>query len=212
MKVFISQPMNGKDEQTILKERAKMISRIKEQYPDAEILESYFEDYKPSTGNVALKYLSKSLELLADADEAWFAPGWQNARGCRIENECAIAYGIPFMNEDTNVDMPKQMAADAIAYIQQLGNHIGKLTEKVAQFEATHPRWINTRDELPAPETRVLASAIDNDGESIVVITEYTHHLYGLGLTGWIEPWQYFSWNYKITHWMPLPESPKEGE
>ena len=94
VKVFISQPMNGKDEQTILKERAKMISRIKEQYPDAEILESYFEDYKPSTGNVALKYLSKSLELLADADEAWFAPGWQNARGCRIENDCAIAYGI----------------------------------------------------------------------------------------------------------------------
>lgn len=94
MKVFISQPMNGKDEQTILEERAKMISRIKEQYLDAEILESYFEDYTPSTGNVALKYLSKSLELLADADEVWFAPGWQNARGCRIENDCAIAYGI----------------------------------------------------------------------------------------------------------------------
>ena len=94
VKVFISQPMNGKDEQTILEERAEMISRIKERYPDAEILESYFEDYKPSTGNVALKYLSKSLELLADADEAWFAPGWQNARGCRIENDCAIAYGI----------------------------------------------------------------------------------------------------------------------
>lgn len=94
VKVFISQPMNGKDEQTILEERAKMVSRIKEQYPDAEILESYFEDYNPSTGNVGLKYLSKSLELLADADEAWFAPGWQNARGCRIENDCAIAYGI----------------------------------------------------------------------------------------------------------------------
>ena len=76
--------------------------------------------------------------------------------------------------------------------------------------EATQPRWINTRDELPAPETRVLASAIDNDGESIVVITQYTHRLYGLGLTGWIEPWQYFSCDYKITHWMPLPEAPKE--
>lgn len=86
--------MNGKDEQTILEERAEMVSRIKEQHPDAEILESYFEDYNPSTGNVGLKYLAKSLELLADADEAWFAPGWQNARGCRIENDCAIAYGI----------------------------------------------------------------------------------------------------------------------
>lgn len=72
--------------------------------------------------------------------------------------------------------------------------------------------WISVRDELPAPETRVLASAIDNDGESIVVITKYTHHLYGFGLTGWVDPWQYFSCNYKITHWMPLPEPPKEGE
>ena len=116
------------------------------------------------------------------------------------------------MNEDTNIDIPKQMLADAIAYIQRLENHLGELTEKVAHLEAARPRWINTRDELPAPETRVLASAIDNDGESIVVITKYTHHLYGLGLTGWVDPWQYFSCNYKITHWMPLPPPPKEGE
>ena len=102
------------------------------------------------------------------------------------------------------------MAADAIAYIQQLENHIGELTEKVAQLEAAQPRWVSVIDGMPAPDTRVLASAIDNDGESIVVITEYTHRLYGLGLTGWIEPWQYFSYNYKITHWMLLPEAPKE--
>lgn len=116
------------------------------------------------------------------------------------------------MNEDTNVDIPKQMAADAIAYIKQLENHIRELKEKVAQLEAAQPMWINTRDELPAPDTRVLASAIDKDGESIVVITRYTHSLYGFGLTGWIEPWQYFSCNYKITHWVPLPKPPKEGE
>ena len=116
------------------------------------------------------------------------------------------------MNEDTNVDMPKQMAADAIAYIKQLENHIRDLTKKLKQLEVAQPRWISVIDEMPAPETRVLASAIDNDGESIVVITEYTHRLYGLGLTGWLEPWQYFSCNYKITHWMPMPEAPKEGE
>lgn len=116
------------------------------------------------------------------------------------------------MNEDTNVDMPKKMAADAIAYIQQLENHIGELTEKVVKLESAQPRWISVIDELPVPDTKVLGSAIDNDGESIVVITEYTHRLYGLGLTGWVEPWQCFSCNYKITHWMPLPKPPKEGE
>ena len=89
-KVFISQPMKDKTEQ----ERANMFQLAKESFPDAELIDSYFDDYKPSTGNVGLKYLAKSLELLADADVAYFAPGWDKARGCRIENECAIEYGI----------------------------------------------------------------------------------------------------------------------
>ncbi len=93
-KVFISQPMRDKMEQEILEERANMFQVAKESFPDAELINSYFEDYKLTTGNIALKYLSKSLELLADADVAYFAKGWQDARGCRIENECAIEYGI----------------------------------------------------------------------------------------------------------------------
>ena len=62
------------------------------------------------------------------------------------------------MNEDTNVDMPKQMAADALAYIQQLENHIGELTEKVAQIEAEQQNlicdfidYINDGVQNPAP-------------------------------------------------------------
>lgn len=93
-KVFISQPMKGKTEQEILKERANMFQLAKESFPDAELIDSYLDDYEPSAGNVGLKYLAKSLELLADADVAYFAPGWDKARGCRIENECAIRYGI----------------------------------------------------------------------------------------------------------------------
>ena len=93
-KVFISQPMKGKTEQEILEARANMFQIAKESFPDAELIDSYFDDYEPSTGNVGLKYLAKSLELLADADVAYFAPGWDEARGCRIENECAIKYGI----------------------------------------------------------------------------------------------------------------------
>jgi len=93
-KVFISQPMANKTEQEILEERANIFQYAKERFPDAELIDSYFDDYKPSTGSIGLKYLAKSLELLADADVAYFAPGWDDARGCRIENECAIEYGI----------------------------------------------------------------------------------------------------------------------
>ena len=101
MKVFISQPMQGKTDEEILAVREQAVALVKEHYPEEEIevLDSFFRDYQPSTGNVALKYLSKSLELLADADLAVFMKGWEEARGCRIENQCAIDYEITVIED-----------------------------------------------------------------------------------------------------------------
>lgn len=90
MKLFISQPMRGRSDEEILEER----ERIKKNFPDDEIIDSFFEDYEPTTGNMALKYLAKSIELLADADTAVFCEGFEKARGCMIEYQCAVAYGI----------------------------------------------------------------------------------------------------------------------
>jgi hypothetical protein len=42
----------------------------------------------------ALEYLGESIKLLAKADIAYFASGWNDARGCCIEHECAEKYGI----------------------------------------------------------------------------------------------------------------------
>lgn len=97
-KIFISQPMRGKSDAEILAERKDAIEKSKNIIgEDIEIIESYFEDYDPENGCIPLKYLSKSLELLADADFAYFARGWDEARGCRIEHACATAYDIPFI-------------------------------------------------------------------------------------------------------------------
>ena len=41
-----------------------------------------------------LWFLGKSLELLSTADVAYFAKGWDSARGCKIEHDCAVAYDI----------------------------------------------------------------------------------------------------------------------
>ena len=99
-KLFISQPMNGKSEQEILAVRKNAIESAKIMFnEDVEVIESYFEDYNPDKGCVPLKYLAKSLELLADADVAYFARGWEQARGCRIENQCAIEYGIEIVED-----------------------------------------------------------------------------------------------------------------
>lgn len=94
MKWFISQPMKDKTKEMIETEREHLINAIRSEDKEAEIIESYFKDYDPKNGCIPLKFLSKSLELLADADKAVFAKGWQDARGCRIEHMAAIEYGI----------------------------------------------------------------------------------------------------------------------
>ena len=94
-KLFISQPMRNKTKDEILRERETAIKTASELFSDdVEIIDSYFEDYDPKNGCIPLKYLSKSLELLADADIAYFCPGCDAARGCKIENQCAVEYGI----------------------------------------------------------------------------------------------------------------------
>lgn len=97
-KLFISQPMRGKTDEEILAVREKAIKSAERQIGEpVEIIDSFFQsapaDAKP------LWFLGKSLELLAGADIVYFAKGWQEARGCKIENTCAIEYGIPVIED-----------------------------------------------------------------------------------------------------------------
>lgn len=99
-KLFISQPMKGKTDEEILEERKKAVRSAERQLGEPiEVIDSFFQsapaDAKP------LWFLGKSLELLSGADIAYFAKGWQEARGCRIENTCAIKYGIPVIEDYT---------------------------------------------------------------------------------------------------------------
>ena len=96
-KVFISQPMRGKTETEILTERKRIIEEIRNMIGDHEVLDTYFDNF----GDAAkpLQFLAKSLWMLADADCAYFAPGWQDARGCRIEHDSAVVYGIEVLKD-----------------------------------------------------------------------------------------------------------------
>lgn len=98
-KLFISQPMKDKTDEEILKVREKAIKSAEDKLGEkVEVIDSFFQnaphDAKP------LWFLGKSLELLADADVVYFAKGWEQARGCKIENMCAIEYGIDLIIED----------------------------------------------------------------------------------------------------------------
>lgn len=97
-KLFISQPMAGKTDEKILSVRKLAIKQAKERLGEnVEEIDSFFQEHP--TFDKPLKYLAASIELLADADVAYFTADWDEARGCKIERECAVAYGIQIIDE-----------------------------------------------------------------------------------------------------------------
>lgn len=92
-KLFISQPMKGKSDANILAERQKAIKIAEELIGEpVEVIDSFFKG--APTNAKPLWFLGKSIELLSTADVAYFASGWTEARGCKIEHTCAVEYGI----------------------------------------------------------------------------------------------------------------------
>lgn len=88
--------MRGKsDEQIIAERRTAIQTAMHYLNEDVEVIDSFFKaaphDAKP------LWFLGKSLELLSTADVVYFADGWQDYRGCKIEHDCAEAYGIKIL-------------------------------------------------------------------------------------------------------------------
>lgn len=87
-KVFISQPMNGKSNVDIKKERREVERELKKQ--GFEVLDTILDLGENAT---SLQYLAKSIEIMNDADIVLFMPEWEKARGCIIEHEIALKYG-----------------------------------------------------------------------------------------------------------------------
>ena len=97
-KLFISQPMRDKTNEQIKQEREKAVKIAQELVgEEIEVIDSFFEnaphDARP------LWFLGKSLELLSTADVAFFVKGWEEYRGCRIEQLAASQYGISVLQE-----------------------------------------------------------------------------------------------------------------
>jgi hypothetical protein len=105
-KAMLSQPMAGKSEEEIVATREKAIKVLKEK--GYEIVNTLFTDewYKKeqmeSRGvvQVPLCFLAKSLENMSLCHAAYFCRGWENTRGCKIEHDAAVAYGLDVIYEE----------------------------------------------------------------------------------------------------------------
>ena len=49
---------------------------------------------------IPLCFLAKSLENMSLCHAAYFCKGWENARGCRLEHDAAVAYGLDVIYEE----------------------------------------------------------------------------------------------------------------
>jgi hypothetical protein len=95
-KLFISQPMRGLTDDEIMAARIEAADNAEIALgEDVDVIDSFAQCQPDEDENEPLWYLGWSLQLLASADVIYFAPGWEDARGCRIEHQCAVEYGIP---------------------------------------------------------------------------------------------------------------------
>ena len=105
LKAMLSQPMAGKSEQEIVETRNRAIASLEEQ--GYEVVNTLFTDEwysqenmeKRGVAQIPLCFLAKSLENMSLCHAAYFCKGWENARGCRIEHDAAIAYGLDVFYE-----------------------------------------------------------------------------------------------------------------
>ena len=104
-----------------------------------------------------------------------------------------------YCNWSSDCACNSRMCADALDYIQQLENHIGELTEKVAQLEAAQPKWISVEERLPENDDNYVAFTSDKNEAEIA-----TYYGDGEWLTRDLT-----NLTRLVTHWMPLPSMPE---
>ena len=105
-KAMLSQPMAGKTDEEIIVTREKAIAALREK--GYEIVNTLFTDEwygkeameKRGVVQIPLCFLAKSLENMSLCHAAYFCKGWEQARGCRIEHDAAVAYGLEIIYEE----------------------------------------------------------------------------------------------------------------
>ncbi|MDO5067635.1 MAG: DUF4406 domain-containing protein [Propionibacteriaceae bacterium] len=97
---IISQPMNGISPDTVAHARAQAERDLAAQgyTPHDSVYNTDFDHAASAPEgipNPAAWHIGAAIQRLAAANALYLAPGWETARGCRIERAVAEAYGIP---------------------------------------------------------------------------------------------------------------------
>ena len=105
-KAMLSQPMAGKTQEEIAATRERAIAALKAR--GFEVINTLFTDEwyskekmeERGVVQIPLCFLAKSLENMSLCHAAYFCKGWEQARGCKIEHDAAVAYGLVIIYEE----------------------------------------------------------------------------------------------------------------
>jgi hypothetical protein len=94
IKVFISQPMNGRYKCEITEERNKIKKLVENKYGEDYQIEYLNENlWERPKDWTRIQNLGYSIMNMYDADVVVLAPEWIKAPGCCVEREVAFQYG-----------------------------------------------------------------------------------------------------------------------
>ena len=120
-KAMLSQPMAGKTEEEIVATREKAINVLTAK--GFEVVNTLFTDewyskesmteravvpiplcclaksLERGVVQIPLCFLAKSLESMSLCHAVYFCKDWENSRGCKIEHDAAVAYGLEVIYE-----------------------------------------------------------------------------------------------------------------
>lgn len=100
-RVFISIPMKGipidnidwRIEQTMLHEIPAILG------PSKKPILVRSQLYKDGYEHTSAEMLADSIRIMSGCDGVFFADGWKYARGCKIEHEIAVEYGLNIIHD-----------------------------------------------------------------------------------------------------------------
>lgn len=106
MKAMFSQPIRGISDEEIVATRNRAITVLNRK--GYEVVNTLFTDEWYNHKNmeargvvqIPLCFLAKSLENMSLCNAVYFCKGWENARGCKIEHDAAVAYGLDIIYEE----------------------------------------------------------------------------------------------------------------
>ena len=103
--IVISQPMRGmspEQVEAVRKEAEKDVISMGFKPYENVYDESFSEQAVPENcKHPGILAMAGALERLSQADALYLAPGWSSARGCRIEYEVALSFGMAIIQAET---------------------------------------------------------------------------------------------------------------